>query len=81
MNNLKQKANKFLSIACAGYETNTTDGYDFDCGYEAKIECDECVCNFRKYFNSQVFYDPVNNKPISKKVLKYMRKILKEVEQ
>lgn len=78
MNNLKQEADKFLSIPCAGYEINTTSEYDFDCGYDAEIPCEECVCNFRKYHNSQLFYDPVNNKPISKKVLNYMRKILKE---
>lgn len=78
MNNLKQEAERLLSIPCGGYVINSTSGYDTDCEYDTDIICEECVCNFWNYPDSQLFYDPVSNKPISKKVLNYMRKILKE---
>lgn len=80
MNNLKQEAKRLLSIPCGGYVINSISEYDTDCKYDNDIICEECVCNFSKNPTSLVF-DPVTNKPIPKKVVKYMRKILKEEMQ
>jgi len=33
---------KISPSECAGYENWTNWGYDFDCGYETTIDCDDC---------------------------------------
>lgn len=38
---------------CLGYRTDGPDGYDYECGYDTIIDCDEC-----KYSKSGGRKDP-----------------------
>lgn len=33
---------KIPESGCKGFKTWTDSGYEYDCGYETKIECEDC---------------------------------------
>ena len=43
----KPKTPEGSPIPCRGYEINTPDAHEYDCGYELSgpITCDECIVN------------------------------------
>jgi hypothetical protein len=75
----KKKANELLSLPCLGYWDNTPNGCDFDCGYYAEIDCEDCVINFLK--TNRYPYDPRTSKPITGKVLKCMKAMVRDASK
>lgn len=52
------------SIRCEGYWSHTPNGDEFDCGYEAEINCEDCICNYQKLGG---IMSPETNKPVTNK--------------
>lgn len=75
----KKKARELLSLPCLGYWQNTTDCRDFCCDYYAEIDCEDCVCNFGK--TGKHPYDPRTSKPITGKVLKCMKAMVRDASK
>ena len=54
---MSQEKMDLNKLPCLSEETWTDCGYEYDCGYGAEIDCEECVCSEHGSLDPRRDYD------------------------